>query len=88
MAAQTAQEWRQRSTITVEEAAPILGIGRSSAYDLARSGEIPTLRLGRRLVVPVAALRRLLGENQLEVEPGGQTGLDEKGVQAPDHEPA
>lgn len=55
-------DWRDRPTITVEEAAPILGICRSTAYVLARSGELPTLRLGRRFVVPVAALRRMLGE--------------------------
>lgn len=58
----TIEDWRSRTTVSVEEVAPILGIGRSSAYQLARSGQIPTLRLGRRLLVPVAALRRLLGE--------------------------
>jgi excisionase family DNA binding protein len=56
------ENWRDRSTITVEQAAPILGIGRSTAYVLARCGELPTLRLGRRYVVPVAGLRRMLGE--------------------------
>ena len=65
-AAATATDWRSRSTVTVERAASILGIGRSSAYALARSGELPTLRLGRRLVVPVAGLRRLLGETSPE----------------------
>ncbi len=49
-----------RATLTVEEAARELGIGRGLGYELARRGEIPTLRLGRRLVVPVAALERLL----------------------------
>jgi excisionase family DNA binding protein len=55
-------DWRDRSTVTIEEAAPIIGVSRGSAYAAAQSGEIPTLRIGRRLVVPVAALRRLLGE--------------------------
>ena len=41
-------------------AATILGISRGSAYEAARRGDIPTIRLGRRLVVPTAALRRLL----------------------------
>jgi excisionase family DNA binding protein len=54
--------WRDKSTVTIEEAAPIIGVSRGSAYAAAQSGEIPTLRIGRRLVVPVAALRRLLGE--------------------------
>jgi excisionase family DNA binding protein len=38
-----------------------LGIGRNTAYEAARRGEIPTVRCGRRLRVPTAALRRLLG---------------------------
>ncbi len=45
---------------TIEEAARLLGIGRSSAYDAARRGEIPTIRIGRRLLVPKIALERLL----------------------------
>jgi excisionase family DNA binding protein len=40
-------------TITVTEAAMLLGIGRTAAYEAARRGELPTRRLGHRLVVPV-----------------------------------
>ena len=47
-------------TISVEEAAAILGISRRSAYRAAASGELPAVRLGRRLRVPSAALRQLL----------------------------
>ena len=50
----------QRMTVTVQEAATILGVGRNKAYEAARSGEIPTVRIGRRLLVPLAALERLL----------------------------
>lgn len=51
----------ERATITIEEAAQILGIGRAHAYELARTGELPVLRLGaRRLLVPKRALERLL----------------------------
>ena len=49
-----------RQTLTVEEAAVVLGIGRGLAYEAARRGELPTLRLGRRLIVPVVALQRML----------------------------
>jgi len=42
-----------RATITVTEAAKLLGIGRTAAYEAARRGEFPTRRLGHRLVVPV-----------------------------------
>lgn len=45
-----------RVTVSVEEAARLLGLGRSAAYEAARRGELPTRRLGRRLLVPVPAL--------------------------------
>ena len=47
-------------TTTVSEAARRLGVGRSTAYLAAKRGELPTVRLGRRVVVPIAALDRLL----------------------------
>jgi excisionase family DNA binding protein len=50
----------RRATVTVTEAADILGISRSTAYELARAGTLPALRLGRRLVVPTHALEALL----------------------------
>jgi excisionase family DNA binding protein len=49
-----------RPTISLDEAAVVLGIARSSAYQAAQRGEIPTVKFGRRLRVPTAALRRLL----------------------------
>ena len=53
---------KARATLSVEEAAAILGIGRDLAYLLARTGGIPVLRLGpRRMVVPSAALQEMLG---------------------------
>lgn len=50
----------ERQTLTVEEACAILNIGRTLGYELARTGKLPTLRLGRRLVVPRPALERML----------------------------
>ena len=52
-----------RQTYTVDETAELLGIGKNSAYEAIRRGEIPALRLGRRLVVPRKALERLLWDN-------------------------
>ncbi len=43
-----------KTTLTIPEVAAELGIGRSLAYALAAQGEIPVLRLGKRLVVPRA----------------------------------
>jgi excisionase family DNA binding protein len=54
-----------RRTVTIQEAAKILGVGRNKAYEAAHSGEIPTIKLGRRLLVPVAALERMLQGGQL-----------------------
>jgi hypothetical protein len=49
---------------TIEQAGKIVGVSRAQAYVLARSGQLPTLRLGHRLVVPKVQLDRLLrGEN-------------------------
>jgi excisionase family DNA binding protein len=50
-----------RLTVSVEEAARLLGLGRSATYEAARRGELPTRRLGRRLLVPVPALLEWLG---------------------------
>ena len=49
-----------RVTITVGEAAEMLGIPRTSAYLCARRQEIPTVRLGRRVLVPVARFMAML----------------------------
>lgn len=51
----------QRLTCTITEAAHLLGIGRDAAYRAATAGTLPTLRLGRRLVVPVPKLLAMLG---------------------------
>ena len=46
--------------MTVEEAGRWLSLGRSSAYQAVKRGDIPSIRIGRRLVVPRVALERLL----------------------------
>jgi excisionase family DNA binding protein len=51
-------------TVTPAEAARLLGISRNLAYEAARRGEIPTIRIGRRILVPIAALERLLSERE------------------------
>jgi excisionase family DNA binding protein len=51
-----------RLTLSVAEAGELLGISRGLAYELVRKGKLPSLRLGRRLVVPRAALQAMLNE--------------------------
>jgi excisionase family DNA binding protein len=47
-------------TMSVPEAGRVLGVGRNAAYEAARRGEIPTIKIGRLRRVPVAALERML----------------------------
>jgi excisionase family DNA binding protein len=47
-------------TVSVTEAARLLGIGRTLAYDLVTRGELPVVRLGRRVLVPRHAIDTLL----------------------------
>jgi excisionase family DNA binding protein len=49
------------ATMTIEAAGELLGLSRSSAYRAAARGELPTLRFGRRLLVPTRRLLDLLG---------------------------
>jgi excisionase family DNA binding protein len=51
-----------RLTWTVREAAKLLGISAGSAYEAAHRGELPVRVIGRRMLVPRAALLRLLSE--------------------------
>ena len=59
------------ATISVTDAAKLLGIGRQTAYDLAAQGKLPgALRLGRRIVVSKKALSRFLDGDSNEVRNG------------------
>ena len=46
--------------MSISEAAKRLGVGRNAAYEAARQGQLPVLRIGRRLLVPKLALENLL----------------------------
>jgi len=50
----------ERATYTVPETAKLLGISRSHAYELAQTGQLPTLRLGKRVVVLRRHIEKLL----------------------------
>ena len=43
-------------TIRVEDLMPILGIGRNTAYELVRSGQIFSFKVGRQLRIPKQSL--------------------------------
>lgn len=72
-----------RLVLTVTEAAQALGISRALAYELIARGELPALRLGRRLVVPRRALEALVdGAAAVEVRSGPP--VDENAVRRAD----
>jgi len=77
----TLEDLRQQHTCSIDQAAELLGIARSTAYSAARAGDLPTLRLSHRLLVPAAKLLAMLGhERDPEV-----TGARGAGRPGPDH---
>jgi excisionase family DNA binding protein len=50
----------ERLVLDVPEAAKLLNISRNAAYLAARRGDLPTVRVGGRILVPRAALLRML----------------------------
>lgn len=48
--------------LTAGEVAKVLRLGRNTVYECLRAGTIPSVRIGRRLLVPKAALLRLLAD--------------------------
>jgi len=46
---------------TIPEAAQLLGFSRNFGYQLAREGELPIIRFGKRMLVPKAAFHKMLG---------------------------
>ena len=53
----------ERLTLTVEEAARLLGVGRRTAYEAVRTGALPSVRLGRRILIPRKALLVMLEQD-------------------------
>jgi excisionase family DNA binding protein len=65
--------------LTIPEAAEMLGVSRGTAYEAARDGSLPTIKLGsRRIVVPRARLLAMLGEEPTPSENGNGRSGDER----------
>lgn len=58
----------ERMVLTPAEAGRILGLSRNSVYQGCLSGQIPCLRIGRRILIPKARLEELLNNSQLVME--------------------
>ena len=52
----------ERLTLDVSEAARLLGLSRASTYEAVRTGQIPSIRIGRRIIIPRVALFKMLEE--------------------------
>jgi len=50
----------EKVVLTVDEAAEYLGISRPQAYLGVHRGDIPSIRIGKRILIPKAALDKLL----------------------------
>ena len=50
----------QKATISVREASRLLGTGLNQTYEACRQGTIPTIKVGKRILIPRPAFERLL----------------------------
>jgi excisionase family DNA binding protein len=55
-------------TVTVDEAAALLGLSRNGTYNAVRDGSLPSIRVGRAIRIPTSKLRALLGIERDGVE--------------------
>ena len=53
-------EMTDKKTLTGAEAMAVLGISRTLAYRLIKDGKLPVIRLGKRVLIPVSALEKIL----------------------------
>jgi excisionase family DNA binding protein len=53
----------ERLTYNVKETARLLGVSKNSCYEAIRRGELPSLRVGRRVLIPRNQLERLLSSD-------------------------
>ena len=58
----------ERLTYTVDEIAALLGISRGTAYEGIRTGQIPSIRISRRILIPRRAIESLLGRDTQDGE--------------------
>jgi excisionase family DNA binding protein len=63
------KQTEERLTLTINEAAKALGVGRHTLYEAVRAGKVPTIRMGRRVVIPKYALLTFMGVPQSHATP-------------------
>ncbi len=65
-------ENKEKLTLSVPECAKRLGIGQNAAYEAVARGEIPVIKVGKRLLVPKAQLEKLLAGELSSKNPPSQ----------------
>lgn len=72
----------ERPAITADQFIEITGIARGSVYRGIKRGEIPSVRIGRRLLIPTAAVRKMF---MLDKEPGAAASGPQRPPVVPAH---
>ena len=73
---------QERLAFSVDEARRLLGLGRGSMYEAVRTGQIPSIRIGRRIIIPRVGIEQLLAKasmNTLQSKIGNTDNLGENG---------
>ena len=66
----------ERLVFSVPEVAKLLGLSRASTYEAVRIGSIPSITIGRRILIPKVALQELLDRHSV----AGNAGDDIHGI--------
>ncbi|MFI6956652.1 helix-turn-helix domain-containing protein [Nocardia sp. NPDC050408] len=83
-AADTLERLLNEPTVSVPDAARLLGVGRSTVYTAVKSGEVPSIRVGNRVRIPSRWVRQVL---QLQADPGDNDTLEDASAARRIHKP-
>jgi len=59
----------EKEVVSIKEAAVLFGLGNDAVYRAAKSGQIPTIKVGGRILIPKAVMLRLLADPGLREAP-------------------
>jgi excisionase family DNA binding protein len=59
----------ERLVLTVSETASVLRLSRAFTYELVARGQLPSVRFGRRIMIPRAGIQRILDDSRARLPP-------------------
>jgi excisionase family DNA binding protein len=62
----------EKMVLSVEECCEVLGLSRNTLYERIADGSVPSVRLGKRILIPVAGLEKMLSQVGKQKEEAGQ----------------